>query len=82
MAEELDHAELLRRLKRAMRKLPQQTRAVFLAHRVEAMPYDEIAERTGLCVREVEAHMALAMYRLCKEADREPLRWSKRWLRR
>jgi RNA polymerase sigma factor (sigma-70 family) len=81
MPEELDETELLRRLERAMRKLPRPTREIFLAHRLDAMSYGVIAERTGLSVREVERHMARAICRLCKELDREPLRWWERLLR-
>jgi RNA polymerase sigma factor (sigma-70 family) len=74
MPEQLDDAELLRRLERAIRTVPRRTREIFLAHRLDDMSYAEIAQRTGLSVREVERHMARAIYRLCREVDREPLR--------
>jgi RNA polymerase sigma-70 factor (ECF subfamily) len=78
MPEQLDDAELLRRLEHAIRTVPRRTREIFLAHRLDDMSYAEIAQRTGLSVREVERHMARAIYRLCKEVDREPLRWWER----
>ena len=78
MPEEFDDAELLRRLERAIRTVPRRTREVFLAHRLDDMSYAEIAQRTGLSVRQVERHMARAIHRLCKEVDRGPLRWWER----
>jgi RNA polymerase sigma factor (sigma-70 family) len=78
MPEQLDDAELLRRLERAIRTVPRRTREIFLAHRLDDMSYAEIAQRTGLSVREVERHMARAIYRLCREVDREPRRWWER----
>jgi RNA polymerase sigma factor (sigma-70 family) len=72
--------ELLKKLERAVRKLPRSTREIFLAHRLDAMSYEAIAERTGLTVRKVERHMARAIYRLCKELDEEPLCWWERLL--
>ena len=78
MPEEFDDAELLRRLERAIRTVPRRTREVFLAHRLDDMSYAEIAQRTGLSVRQVERHMARAIYWLCREVDRGPLRWWER----
>jgi DNA-directed RNA polymerase specialized sigma24 family protein len=72
--------ELLKKLKRAMLKLPRTTRAIYLAHRLDDMSYQNIADRTGLTVRHVERHMAKAIYRLCKELDDEPRRWWERLL--
>ena len=78
MPEQLDDAELLRRLERAIRTVPRRTREIFLAHRLDGMSYAQIAQRTGLSVRQVERHMARTIYRLCTEVDREPLRWWER----
>ena len=75
-----DDPELLKKLERAMLKLPRSTRDIFLAHRLDDMPYQEIADRTGLTLRQVERHMARAIYRLCKELDDEPRRWWERLL--
>lgn len=73
--------ELLKKLERAMLKLPRSTREIFLAHRLDNTSYREIANRTGLTVRQVERHMAKAIYRLCRELDDHPLRWWERLLR-
>ena len=79
----LEHAdpELLKKLEQAMLKLPRSTRDIFLAHRLDGMSYQEIADRSGLTVRQVERHMAKAIYRLCRELDDEPLSWWERLLR-
>jgi DNA-directed RNA polymerase specialized sigma24 family protein len=79
-----EHAdpELLKKLERAVWKLPRATQEVFFAHRLDDMSYQEIAERMGLTVRDVEGHMAKAIYRLCRELDREPRRWWERLLGR
>lgn len=69
--------ELLKNLERAMLKLPRSTREIFLAHRLDNMSYYEIADRSGLTVRQVERHMAEAIYRLCKELDDEPHWWER-----
>lgn len=78
----VDKAELLTRLERAMSKLPPTTRNIFLAHRLDGLSYQQIAERTGLSVGDVERHMSKALHRLCIELDSEPLRWWERVLRR
>jgi RNA polymerase sigma-70 factor (ECF subfamily) len=78
----VDKAELLRRLERAMTRLPPTTRNIFLAHRLDGLSYQEIAERTGLSVGDVVRHMSKALDRLCIELDAEPLRWWERLLRR
>jgi RNA polymerase sigma-70 factor (ECF subfamily) len=67
-------------MERAMLKLPRSTREIFLAHRLDDMSYQEIADRTGLSVRQVERHMAKAICQLCRELDDEPRRWWERLL--
>jgi RNA polymerase sigma-70 factor (ECF subfamily) len=78
MPEQPDYAELRRRLERAMRSVPRPTREMFLAHRVDDMPYREIAERTGLSVHEVEQHMARAIIAIDRSLNGPPLRWWER----
>jgi RNA polymerase sigma-70 factor (ECF subfamily) len=82
MPEQLDDAELRRRLERAMRTVPRRTREVFLAQRLQDMPYGEIAERTGLSLRAVERHMARAIGAIDRSLNGSPPRWWERWLRR
>jgi RNA polymerase sigma-70 factor (ECF subfamily) len=81
MPDQLSDAELLRRLERAMRTVPRQTREVFLAHRLDDMSYSEIAERTGLSVRDVERHMTRALIAIDRSLNGSPVRWWKRLLR-
>jgi RNA polymerase sigma-70 factor (ECF subfamily) len=81
MPEQLDDAELLRRLDRAMRTVPRQTREIFLAHRLEGLSYREIARRTGLPVRGVERHIARAILAIDRSLNGRPSRWLERWLR-
>lgn len=50
----LETRDLLDRLGRVMLELPQETREVFMAHRLEGLTYAEIAERSGLTVKQVE----------------------------
>jgi DNA-binding CsgD family transcriptional regulator len=76
-----DDAELLRRLERAMSKLPQTTREVFLARLVAGLSYAEIAALTGLSKWRVERHMASAVSRLARLVDDEPLHWWQRLFR-
>lgn len=49
------------RLNRALSGLPPVTREIFLAHRLGELPYDTIAERTGLTALEVEGHIVKAL---------------------
>lgn len=78
MSDEHD-PDLLRRLEAAVAAMPRKQRAIFLAHRLDDLSYAEIAERTGLSVRQVERQMASAIYKLCKQMDGEPLSWWERW---
>ncbi len=71
--------DLLHRMEDAMRAMPKMQREIFLAHRLDDMSYGEIAERTGLTVRQVERHMAKAIYKLVKQLDGEKLSWWERW---
>jgi RNA polymerase sigma-70 factor (ECF subfamily) len=74
-----DRQEQIERMEAIMLRLPRLTREIFLAHRLDAMPYDEIARRTGLTVRQVERHIARAILALMRGVDREPRPWWKFW---
>jgi RNA polymerase sigma-70 factor (ECF subfamily) len=78
MSDDID-TDLRRRLEEAVASMPRVQREIFLAHRLDAMSYAEIATRTGLSVRQVERHMAKAIYKLCKQMDGHPLSWWERW---
>jgi RNA polymerase sigma-70 factor (ECF subfamily) len=71
--------DLLRRMEAATINLPRMQREIFLAHRVHDLPYDEIARRTGLTLRQVERQMARAIYKLGKQMDGRKLSWWERW---
>lgn len=71
--------DLLRRMEEAMLNIPKLQREIFMAHRLDDMSYGEIAERTGLTVRQVERHMAKTIYKLVKQLRGEKLSW---WERR
>lgn len=76
MREDLSEAESLARLERAVRRLPRLQREVFLAIRLEDLSYPEIAERTGLSVRQVERHFADSLVAIANALDspkREPI---------
>ncbi|HEY1146262.1 MAG TPA: sigma factor-like helix-turn-helix DNA-binding protein [Allosphingosinicella sp.] len=72
--------ELLKRLEKAVARLPRTTREIFLAHRLDDLAYQEIADRTGLTVRQVERHITKAIYRLSRDVYDGPRRWWERWL--
>jgi len=71
--------ELLRRLENAVASLPRLQREIILARRLDDMSYVEIADRTGLTIRQVERHMAKAIYKLTKQMDGHQLHWWERW---
>ncbi|WP_090973257.1 RNA polymerase sigma-70 factor [Parapedobacter composti] len=66
--------ELRRQLKAALRLLPEKCRTVFQLSRFEELKYQEIADRLGISLKTVEAHMgkALKLLRL-RLADFLPL---------
>ncbi|SHM56140.1 RNA polymerase sigma-70 factor, ECF subfamily [Cyclobacterium lianum] len=57
----LEHKEIADRFANALGGLPDKCRTVFLLSRVEELRYKEIAERLGLSVKTVEAHMGKAL---------------------
>jgi RNA polymerase sigma-70 factor (ECF subfamily) len=71
--------DLLRRIEAALSNLPRRQREIFIEHRVHNMSYREIARHTGLRVRQVERHVARAIYKLDKQLDGRKLSWWERW---
>ncbi len=57
----------LLRLERAMASMDRRSRKIFLAHRLDELPYAEIAARTGLSVARVERHIAEAILHIDRE---------------
>lgn len=74
------HPDEIARLERVMRAMAVLTREIFLAHRLDGYSYAKIADVTGLSVRQVERHMAKAIYQLCR-SDRgdERTAWQRWW---
>ena len=86
MSENLIEPGMLDRLEAALQSLPKQRREIFLAVRLDAMPYDEIARMTGLSVRKVEREVARALLQIDDHSRREevssPHPWWQRFWRR
>lgn len=68
----------LKRIERAIRRLPRRQREIFCAVRFEDLSYVDIAERTGLTVRQVEQLFAEALFNISRRVDR-PRRWWRFW---
>ena len=78
------NAETQERLRAAFASLPQLTQEVFWAHRIDGLTYPEIAERTGVSVRQIEREIARALYSIClamEAAKRSRRSVSWRWHR-
>lgn len=65
----------LARLERAVRKLRDIDRQVFLAHRLDDLTYETIAQCTGLTVVQVEEALSRALCTIDRELSRPPRRW-------
>jgi RNA polymerase sigma-70 factor (ECF subfamily) len=78
--------ELLARLEAALSSLPRLRREIFLAVRLDARTYGEIARTTGLSTKQVERHVARAIAqidRYLEHGETSPFRsWWRRFWRR
>jgi RNA polymerase sigma-70 factor, ECF subfamily len=54
-------AELEQKIKTALSELPEQCRTVFQMSRFEELKYQEIADKLGISIKTVEAHMGKAL---------------------
>ncbi|MEQ1554903.1 MAG: RNA polymerase sigma-70 factor [Ferruginibacter sp.] len=54
-------SELEKQIKLALNNLPEQCRTVFQLSRFEELKYQEIAEKLGISIKTVEAHMGKAL---------------------
>jgi RNA polymerase sigma-70 factor (ECF subfamily) len=68
----------LKRIERAVRKLPRLQREIFLAARLDDMSNTEIAERTGLAIWDVERALAKALASIDRCTSKSPRRWWRR----
>jgi RNA polymerase sigma factor (sigma-70 family) len=53
--------ERVARLSDGLHRLPEKTREIFLAHRLDGLSYTEIARQRGISINAVERHVAKAM---------------------
>lgn len=72
-AAEPDHRRVL---VRAIQQLPPECRDVFVLHRFEAMPLDEIAAHLRIDRASAEARLAEALAQLCRAVDEADARQS------
>jgi len=64
--DKMHYKELIDRYEKALVKLPEKQRIVFLMSRMEDLNYQEIAERLSLSVKAVEKRMSIALAHLRK----------------
>jgi RNA polymerase sigma-70 factor (ECF subfamily) len=66
--------DLLARIEAALLTLPRRRQAIFLAVRLEGTSYAELAERTGLSIRQLEREVARAIAHIdrCLERRETP----------
>ncbi|MDK2769702.1 MAG: sigma-70 family RNA polymerase sigma factor [Sphingomonas sp.] len=67
----LEARDSLARVEAVMRRMKPKTREIFMAHRLDGLSYNEIAERTGMSVSGVEKQMAKAMTMLLQHAGKD-----------
>jgi RNA polymerase sigma factor (sigma-70 family) len=58
-----------RALRRAIARLPEQQRQIFLLTGRDGMPYREVAERLGISVETVETDLARALHSLVRAIE-------------
>lgn len=72
---------LLRQFERAVDRIDEADRAIFLGHRVEELSYRELAERHGVSVAEVEQAMIRSLRVIARSIDGKNRRWWQFWRR-
>jgi DNA-directed RNA polymerase specialized sigma24 family protein len=72
---------LLRLYERAVDRLDEFDRRVFLGHRVEELTYRELAERHGVSVHEIEQAMIRSLRAIAQTVDRKNGRRWHSWRR-
>src|SRR5665648_2471 len=63
----MEEAELADRINRAIQKLPEKCREIFILCRFEELKYAEIADRLNISVKTVEMQISIALKKLRKE---------------
>jgi len=72
---------LLRQYERAVDRIDEEDRAIFLGHRVEELSYRQLAERHGISIAEVEEAMIRSLRVIALSVDRKNRRWWQFWRR-
>lgn len=70
-AARIEAEDVMRIYRRALDELPQRTREIFLAHRVEELTYREIAESMGISIPTVQYHVARALAHIDAALEQE-----------
>lgn len=71
---------LLRLYERAVDRLDEFDRRVFLGHRVEELSYRQLAEQNGVSVHEIEQAMIRSLRVIAQKVDRKNRRRRQFWL--
>jgi RNA polymerase sigma-70 factor, ECF subfamily len=67
MIDLIEEAELADRINRAIQKLPEKCRQIFIMCRFEELKYSEIAQRLNISVKTVEMQIGIALKKIRKE---------------
>jgi RNA polymerase sigma factor (sigma-70 family) len=67
---QLESRDLLRRIDDAVARLKPKTRMIFLAHRLDGLSYQQIADQVGMSVKGVEKQMSKAIAHIDRLLDR------------
>ena len=70
---------LLRQYERAVDRIDEEDRAIFLGHRVEELSYRQLAERHGVTIAEVEEAMIRSLRVIAQAVEGKNRRWWQFW---
>ncbi|MGQ2957633.1 MAG: sigma factor-like helix-turn-helix DNA-binding protein [Sphingopyxis sp.] len=70
---------LLRQYERAVDRIGEADRAIFLGHRVEELSYRQLAERHSVSIAEVEQAMIRSLRVIAQAVDGKNRRWWQFW---
>ena len=67
----IEAEDVMRVYRRALEELPQKTREIFLAHRVDELTYRQIAQNMGISIPTVQYHVARALAHIDAALEQE-----------
>ncbi|GLI99698.1 hypothetical protein Sbs19_35160 [Sphingobium sp. BS19] len=70
-AARMEAEDVMRIYRRALDELPQRTREIFLAHRVDELTYRQIAQNMGISIPTVQYHVARALAHIDAALEQE-----------